>query len=286
MDLKKMEAFSVLVRTRNFTRAAEELFLAQSTLSAQIKALESELQVTLLERSTRELALTADGEQFLRFCERTLREYRQLTESYRERSKNRSFIIGIFYGSHVDSWCEKIANINAAQDEVAYTLCITSGQEKIDQLLSGKFQICLCMKQEALDQSGFQFRHVFSDKNYFYVSYNNPLCGKAHITFQDLKDQKIALISRRRDRAYARMVKDLEERHGIPAQNLVFKNTIDDISLSVRTGSCVAILPSEIRLPQTRQFDLFGNMDGILLDYGWYYREETPQVRWVLDNLT
>ena len=64
MTLTQIRYFLELCRTMNFTKAAENLYVAQPTLSRQIQLLETELDVTLLKRSRREVILTQAGEIF------------------------------------------------------------------------------------------------------------------------------------------------------------------------------------------------------------------------------
>lgn len=59
---------------QSFTRAAEMLFVSQPTLSQQIKQLEDALDVQLLDRSGRNVRLTAAGEVYLHYARRALRE--------------------------------------------------------------------------------------------------------------------------------------------------------------------------------------------------------------------
>lgn len=65
MDQRRLEYFVVLARELNFTRAARQLHITQSTLSAGIKSLETELGTTLLARSSRAVTLTTAGSTFL-----------------------------------------------------------------------------------------------------------------------------------------------------------------------------------------------------------------------------
>jgi DNA-binding transcriptional LysR family regulator len=65
MDLKQLNYFKKLAALEHLTKAAEELFISQSTLSMSISRLESELGVTLFDRVGRGIQLNAYGEAFL-----------------------------------------------------------------------------------------------------------------------------------------------------------------------------------------------------------------------------
>lgn len=61
MDFRQLEAFVAVVNHMNFSEAARSLFLTQPTVSMHIKELEAELGKNLLVRTTKKIALTADG---------------------------------------------------------------------------------------------------------------------------------------------------------------------------------------------------------------------------------
>jgi len=65
LNLQLLEHFVVLARTKNFTRAAEELHLSQSALSRAIQKLEDQFGQPLFERKPREVLLTDLGELLL-----------------------------------------------------------------------------------------------------------------------------------------------------------------------------------------------------------------------------
>lgn len=73
-DLNHLLSFYWLAKTGSFTAAGAVLGLPKSTVSRQIRALEQRLQVRLVERTTRRLALTEIGGVYLGHCERVMAE--------------------------------------------------------------------------------------------------------------------------------------------------------------------------------------------------------------------
>lgn len=72
MNLEQLRGFAEVARLGHFTRAAEQLHLAQPSLSRQIAALEAELGVELFHRARGNIALTAAGERLLPLARRML----------------------------------------------------------------------------------------------------------------------------------------------------------------------------------------------------------------------
>src|SRR5882757_4636266 len=75
INLHQLRIFVAVARLGNFTRAAERLGLSQPSLSLHVRQLEQDLRVRLFDRSTRSVALTRAGDDFLPIAERLLGDF-------------------------------------------------------------------------------------------------------------------------------------------------------------------------------------------------------------------
>ena len=84
MELRQLRYVEAVARHRHFTRAAEELHVAQSALSHQVRRLEAELGVELFERTSRRVATTEAGEAVAQRARRVLAEVEGVEEDIAE----------------------------------------------------------------------------------------------------------------------------------------------------------------------------------------------------------
>ena len=78
MLLRQMQYFVSVVNANSFTEAAERMYISQSAISQQMRALEDELGVELIHREKRRFSLTPAGEYFYRNSLRVLDEVERL----------------------------------------------------------------------------------------------------------------------------------------------------------------------------------------------------------------
>ncbi|CAK4066833.1 LysR family transcriptional regulator [Vibrio variabilis] len=84
MDLKRLHYFNQLAKTGNFTKAADQLGIAQSALSTSIKKLEQQLGLKLVNRTERQMSLTAEGQVLLRHAKIILEDVEQAEKELQE----------------------------------------------------------------------------------------------------------------------------------------------------------------------------------------------------------
>src|ERR1700743_2802233 len=72
LDLRQIRTFTEVARTRSFTKAAAQLYYAQSSVTAQVHALEQDLGSPLFNRLGRQVELTEAGRRFLSYAEKLI----------------------------------------------------------------------------------------------------------------------------------------------------------------------------------------------------------------------
>ena len=97
MDLRQLRYFIAVATTRNFTRAAEQMHIAQPPLSRQIQQLEDELGVQLIQRNSRPVRLTEAGRLFHEQALQVLQRVEQMKTGARQAGRNLRQSISIAY---------------------------------------------------------------------------------------------------------------------------------------------------------------------------------------------
>lgn len=97
MDLRQLRYFVAVATTKNFTRAAEQMHIAQPPLSRQIQQLEEELEVQLILRNSRPVRLTEAGRLFYEQSLQVLQRIDQMKNTARQTGRNDRQSISIGY---------------------------------------------------------------------------------------------------------------------------------------------------------------------------------------------
>ena len=81
MEINYLKEFVHLAEVGNFLTASEDLFISQSSLSKHIKTIETELGITLFDRTTRKVRLTEAGETFLTYAREIAKQQVEYTKA-------------------------------------------------------------------------------------------------------------------------------------------------------------------------------------------------------------
>ncbi len=97
MELRHLRYFVAVAEALNFTKAAEKLHLAQPSLTRQIKDLEAEIGVRLVDRSGKHISLTEEGRSFLTDAKRLLGDCAESVEAVRRLGRGETGQLNIGY---------------------------------------------------------------------------------------------------------------------------------------------------------------------------------------------
>ena len=108
MNQAEIETFLMIVKTKNITKTAENLFLSQPTVSHRLKLLEDELNVKLLNRKKgyKQIELTTQGEEFIPIAERWLSLWQEM-QLLQHGQEKLYLSIGQFFSICTEKFCGK-----------------------------------------------------------------------------------------------------------------------------------------------------------------------------------
>ncbi|WP_210396672.1 LysR family transcriptional regulator [Motiliproteus sediminis] len=172
MELRWLEDFCALARTRHFSRAADEQNVTQPTLSRRIKLLEDEMGVMLIDRNTLPLSLTPAGKLFLESAEQVIklmRDTRQRCQAQQEEEarKLRLASTQTLYLSFCRDWVRELGD----DLDISFDLRSTSwsGNDFVQALEGGECDLILCYWHpdidylQVLDSDAFEFLRLAQD---------------------------------------------------------------------------------------------------------------------------
>ena len=192
MLLKEIEYFQAVVEEKNFYKASEKCHISQSAISQQIKKLEIELGVKLLDRHNRTFSLTKEGELFY---EKSLNITNDLNNLINEiKNKHNTLNLGYYDGYHGNEFENAIKIFSQKNPNVVVNVKSGSHEQLYEDVESGKLDLILNDQRRAFSSS---YNNLILSTSIIYVdvSANNKLSKLNKIEINDLKDIPCILVS-------------------------------------------------------------------------------------------
>ena len=145
MELRHIRYFKAVAEEKSFTKAAEQLAIAQPPLSRQIQDLEAELGTTLFLRTPHKVSLTEEGELFLQYANQILDLVNRSEEDVRERKEG---LQGTLYIASVEGcgprlFAEWIAGFRQKHPHVQYNLWNGNTDDVNNRVTKGLCEIAM-----------------------------------------------------------------------------------------------------------------------------------------------
>lgn len=195
MTLQQLNYVITISETGSMNKAAEQLYVAQPSLTNAVKELEKELGITIFNRSGRGVTLTNDGSEFLLYARQLYSQYTVLTEKYGSGTLKKKFGVSTqHYSFAVKAFVEMVKELDASQYEFA--IRETKTREVISDVASFRSEIGILylsdfnrkVLQKILDSNGLTFHKLIGCKAYVYMWKNHPLAKKKSLDFEQLSD--------------------------------------------------------------------------------------------------
>ncbi|MEE3170091.1 MAG: LysR family transcriptional regulator [Pseudomonadota bacterium] len=265
MEVRWLEDFLALARTRHFSRAAELQHASQPTFSRRIKLLEESMGSTLVNRQTLPLSLTPAGEIFRELCERIIRDVRDTRDriSALEAEVSARISVGSTQGlfSHFYQGWAKDAGI---AERLQLNLNATSwvGEQFLEALDGGECDLVLCYWHPDLPWGGrltadtYQWL-VLARESLVPVSVADDL-GQPRFALPGLPDQPVPLIAYHRRGFLQSAIEGHLARRGLSANLLPLNENTQSASIKalVKQGFGMGWLPRRM----TEKSEQFGSL--------------------------
>lgn len=156
VELRQLRAFIELARERSFTRAAERLHITQPALTRTIQQLETAVRARLFDRSSRHVALTAEGRELLEPVERALGELNRAVDALHQRGTVR---LG-FSWLMPDPWAQK--TIDEFERSCGHRVQVTRCEDPLADLRRHTIDIALVRGDVDAERS-IRLVHLFDE---------------------------------------------------------------------------------------------------------------------------
>lgn len=194
MNLRDLQYLIALAEHRHFGHAAEACFVSQPTLSTQIRKLEDELGVTLIERTPRQALLTDIGRNIARRARGVLDEVEQIRSVARRSSDPESgtLRLGIFPTLGPYLLPHVVPMMRRRFPRLELLLVEEKTEEVLNRLREGKLDAVIVALPVHDDHLHAEF--LFEEPFLLAVPQKHPLAGKKSLRLADLKEQNLLLL--------------------------------------------------------------------------------------------
>ena len=196
ITLQQMQYFIEVAAEGSISAAADLLYVAQPTMSAAMRDLETRVGRDLLTRSARGVTLTVDGVEFLGYARQVVEQAELLEQRYLGRPPSRR-LLGVsaqHYSFVVDAFVRVVKATDAAEYE--FSLRETRTFDIIEDVRTLRSELGILFRNDfnrnvldkLLRDSGLAFHPLFRAEPHIFVSRRNPLATRERATLDDLAD--------------------------------------------------------------------------------------------------
>ena len=194
MNLLHMKHALEVAKSGSLSKASEVLLIAAPNISRSIKELETDLGITIFERTQNGMKLTPEGEEFISFAKEILNQIDAVEKFYKEGApKKQKFSISVPRACYISEAFANFAKL-LSKDVAEVFYAETNSQCTIQNMLNNDYKLGIIRYAEnydkyfkdMLEEKGFQYELVTDFVYSLIMSTDNPLAKKDTISLDDL----------------------------------------------------------------------------------------------------
>ena len=196
MTLQQLRYVIEVAKTGSMNVAAKQLFVSQPSLSMAIRELENDVHISIFERTTKGVVITAEGEEFLGYARQIINQVELLEDKYIEAGqiKKKFGVSAQHYSFAVKAFVEMVKGFD--MDKYEFAIREARTHDVIHDVVTGKSEIGILYTNEFNEKvlnkifkdNQLEFIHLFTCQGYAYLWKNHPLAGKTVIALEELQD--------------------------------------------------------------------------------------------------
>ncbi|WP_313738761.1 LysR family transcriptional regulator [Pseudomonas sp.] len=196
MNVKQLRAFVSVAKFQSFAQAGEHLHVSQPALSLTIKALEENLGGALFTRTTRSVALTAEGEVLLPLARRLLAEWDDTEQQLRQRFTLQLGRVAVaampsFAGNLLP---RALKVFRQRHPKVNVTVHDVINEQVLELVRHRRVELGIGFEPDSGE--GLHFHALYMDRFVAVVPADSPLASRAQLAWRDLLDQDFIALQR------------------------------------------------------------------------------------------
>lgn len=196
MTLAQLRYAITVANATSMSAAARSLFIAQPSLSASIKELETEIGMELFHRTNRGISLTPEGEEFIGYARQIVEQYELMESKYVNRTAfKKKFSVSMqHYTFAVNAFMEMVKQFG--MDEYEFAVRESRTYDVIEDVSSFKSEIGILyvndfnrkILEKIFTERELEFHELLNCPIYVYLAKKHPLAKQKIITLQELQD--------------------------------------------------------------------------------------------------
>ena len=195
MTLQQLRYIVTIVNCGSISEAAKQLFITQPSLSNSVRELEKEMGISIFNRSSKGIALSSQGMEFLSYARQVLEQAELLEQHYTNKKpvKRICSISTQHYAFAVNAFANLVSCQNT--DEYEFTLRETRTYEIIDDVKNYRSELGILyindfnrkVLEKLFKENGLVFHPLLQADPHIFINVSHPLAGRKSVSIQELE---------------------------------------------------------------------------------------------------